>query len=148
MNHSYVDNLSKSAREEMDALAQKMEAIAAADRVREPELTDEEKAEVAACETVLKKSKPTSARLLDQLIAKQNRLEQLKRDSDEMLKSGGDVDKLASEMALLGYAVTLLDHAYNVNNSDITVNESQIRRIKEAARKREIRQEAAKEGNE
>ena len=148
MNHSYVDNLSKSAREEMEALAQEMEAIAAADRVREPELTDEEKAEVAACETVLKKCKPTSARLLDQLIAKQNRLEQLKRDSDEMLRSGGDVDKLASEMALLGYAVTLLDHAYNVNNSDITVNESLIRRIKEAARKREIRQEAAKEGNE
>lgn len=143
-----TNNLSKSAREEINALAQKMEAIAAADQVREPKFTDEEKAEIAACETVLKKSKPAAARLLDQLIAKQNRLEQLKRDSDEMLKKGDDVDKLASEMVLLSYAVTLLDQAYNVNNSDITVNESQIRRIKETARKREIRQEAAKEGNE
>jgi hypothetical protein len=145
MNHSYVDNLSKSAREEIGALAQKMEAIAAADQVREPKLTPEEKSEIATAAALLEKYRPVNEKLLNLIQTKDARLKFLELNSQKIIIDGDDVDALVSELALLKPALQLLEETRRATMMECAIAENKIKKIKENARVREIREEVKNE---
>lgn len=135
-----INLLSAQAKEKYNKLQQQLQEIVSADRVREPKLTDAEKAEVSTLEASLEKNRPVSQRLLGLIRTKDERLKYLERNSQTIIKDGGDVDELATELALLSPALDLLESAYNSTNHEINVCEHDIRRIKEKARERENRQ--------
>lgn len=138
-----INLLSAQAKEKYFKLQQQLQEVVSADRVREPKLTDAEKAEVSTLEASLEKTRPVSQRLRDLIRTKDERLKYLERNSQKIIIEGGDVDELATELALLRPALELLESAYNSTNSEINVAEHGIRRIKENARTREVRHEAA-----
>ena len=138
-----INLLSAQAKEKYNKLQQQLQEIVSADRVREPKLTDEEKAEVATNEACLAEKRPVSEKLLNLMKTRRERLNFLVTSSISILQKGGDVDALVTEKAMLSDAVQLLEEAYNQTNREINVAEGGIRRLKEKAREREIRHEAA-----
>ena len=137
-----MDNLSMKAREEYKKLQQKLQEIIAADKVREPKLTDEEKVEIAALEARIEKNRPINEKLLNMIKTKDARLKFLERNGQQLIIEGGDVDAIVTERELLKPALILLEETYRSTMMENANAESNIRRIKEAARQRELRQEA------
>jgi len=140
-----MENLSKIAQEKINELKMKMQDIVDQDKQREPKLTPEEKAEIATAAALLEKNRPVNEKLLNLIQTKDARLELLERDQQKILIEGGDVDALVSELALLKPALRLLEETRRATMMECAIAESKIRHIKEAARQREIREEAKNE---
>ncbi len=141
-----MDDLSRKAREEYDRLQREAQAVIEADKQREPKLTEEEAAEILTLNATIKKNGPINERLLKQIIAKSERLKFLERNSQKLVSEGEDVDKVVSELVLLPQALELLEATRRAANMETTVSVNRIERIKATARVREIREEAAENG--
>lgn len=137
-----MENLSKIAREELNKLQAKIQEVITADKQREPKLTDDEKVEMASMEARIEKSRPIKERLLDLINSKETRLKFFEQNIHTMIIEGGDVDALVAEFELLKPAIQILSEAHRSTSMVISVAESKIQHLKEAARLREIRQEA------
>lgn len=140
-----MENLSKIAQEKINELKMKMQDIVDQDKQREPKLTPEEKAEIATAAALLEKNRPVNEKLLNLIQTKDARLKLLERDQQKILIEGGDVDALVSELALLKPALQLLEETRRATMMECAIAENRIKKIKENARDREIREEVKNE---
>lgn len=135
-----MENLSKKAKEVYNKLQQQMQEVIAADKVREPKLTEAEKANIVTWEARIEKNKPILARLLNMIETKDARLTYLERNGQQLITDGGDVDELVAERELLKPALQLLSETHRAVSMEITIDESNIQKTKEAARARELKE--------
>ena len=140
-----MENLSKIAQEKINELKMKIQDVVDQDKVREPKLTPEEKAEIATATAILEKNRPIHEKLVNLITVKDERLKFLERNSQKIIIDGGDVDATVSELALLKPALQLLEETSRAVSMESAIAESKIKRLKEAARVREIREEVKNE---
>ena len=136
-----MDKLSKQARDEYEKLQARMQALIDRVRVREPKLTEEERAKVAELTGQAEQSKARAEELEKEVIAHDTRLKELERYSVDMVIAGKDACKLAEEALIVKYALSLLETAFSTLSSQHGKAINDIQAIKSLARKRELTEE-------
>lgn len=137
-----MENLSKFAQEKINKMKMAIQEVVEQDKQREPKLTAEEKATIAKSEALIEKNRPVKEKLLNLIRTKDARLKFLERNGQQLIIEGGDVDAIVTEWELLKPALLLLEETHRAASMESAVAESNIRHIKEAARVRELREEA------
>jgi hypothetical protein len=136
-----ANNISKEALAKKERLEAEIAATLEADRVRMPEMTPEEKAEIKTLEAKLAKLAPEIAAMYEYMTANDRRYKELDGHAMEMYRAGKDPYELITERDHRLNLAEFLGNSSRAVNLENTTAKIRIETVKENARKREIQAE-------
>jgi chromosome segregation ATPase len=133
-----ISKLSSAARTKVQELEQAIQQVMDHDAQREPNLTDQEQAEITALQARIAEIAPRLTIWQEELLEKRERYNKIKMAFSDILFSGdASADDLAGELVRLEKGVYMLDETNRTYQHELIVAEARIDRIKGLARDRE-----------
>jgi hypothetical protein len=136
-----ANNISKEALAKKARLEAEIAAALEADRVRIPEMTTEEKAEIKTLEAKIAKLTPEIAAMNEYMTANERRYKDLNLHAYEMYRAGKDPYELITERDHRLNLAEFLGNSSRAVNLENTTAKIRIETIKENGRAREIQAE-------
>jgi hypothetical protein len=136
-----ANNISKEALAKKERLEAEIAATLEADRVRMPEMTPEEKAEIKTLEAKIAKLTPEIAAMNEYMTANDRRYKELDGHAMEMYRAGKDPYELIAERDHRLSLSKFLEDVHRSVNLENAIAALRIETVKENARKREIQAE-------